>query len=1713
LSKLENYIVTNELVSTGYYILHAVKEKGTGKEFLLKNFLRLNPQRIAYLRNGMQLAKELHLDLILEPVDFFEQGLQASILYEYFDAVSLRSFLQQKKKLNAGEFIELAKKLTELFAGFHSRGWIIKNISPENILINPEQLVCKVADLRKATRIFKKEQTDIYENADLQELHYISPEQTGRMGQVTDHRSDLYSLGVIFYEMLTGRLPFEFAEAVELIHAHLALPVTEPITIDAAVPKVLSNIVMKLVSKSPEERYQSYEGLLYDIEHAQQYFDSAEQLKLASKDRITKIVPTANMIGREEELEIIENAYKAARAGKKQGVYISGYSGVGKTRIVQEFYRNKIAHKVPMVASKFDTLQRTTPYSALLGAMKELVKKLLREEDEQLAYWKKRILDYVKENAAIIIEVIPETEAMLGQQPAVNPLPPEESQKRFQQTFISFIAAFTTEEQSLILFLDDLQWADIASIRLIELTLLDDSVKNFLFIGAYRDNEVDPTHPLSISLRKQESWINLHDIKILPLQKADTGKLIVQTLHDPINREAAFIDTVFNKTDGNTFFTIQLLTVLFEENILFRNEEGEWDWNEKLLHERNISDNVVDFLEQKIGNLNPQTQSLLKIASCLGDVFDLKTLALLANKKTNTVAGELSDAVNLGYLISIDENLDAFFRTVSDIEENELAGFSNTRLRFSHDRIRQAALAQLNEHELTQLNLKAARIKISTLAEDEMEQELFYIANHLIAAEKLIEEQDEMMQLANFSYRAGVKARNSSAYDSAINYFDAAKRHLGFEKNYNQAYDVHLQQAECRYLTGKYKEAEQDLDLLYNSCQSKIDKLNTLFTKVYLYNIQDKKLEAIEAGRTGYALYNIYMPHKKATIMFLLLKDVLMAKLKLPEKKIDHLLERPLMKDPEQIRLQEFLLAMSPTIYQFDQNLFAWNFMKMFFASLKQGNNGISSFCYIGYGMLVSQLFGKYRTGKKLADVSLQLNNQLGYTALKWKVRLSYYNFVHHWTEPVRPEIDNILEVENGAYANGDPIFAGYAIFIYHQKKFALGFHLKELQQSFENYLKVVEQRHDVETHHFLESYYYAIRCLRGLENNIAEMGDGFNAPKQLQKSISSSSFTVVADTLIAYMNTLFMFGHIQDAFEQYQQAVKFKYMDFIQQRYEFAEFNFYAALICAAAYEQKISSKLNSLKQIKLHLKKLKMWKEHCAANFEPQYLIASAEMNRVTGNGQQASALYEQAIQSAEQHHFINYKALANELAGRFQFKSGNQIMSKTYLDNSRKAYMQWGAVAKVKQIEDEFSQLLGASIAEEQSAQDTNAGIVVGMDLNLILQANRAVKSEKDIDSLVAQLMKAIIQYSGADNGYLLVKNRSDLVVKANYTTTDGVKTLAEYADNEMMPMSIVKYVIRLKEPLILNHPAQIPEYSNTRYFEKSKPKSLICYPILKQDEIFGVLYLENYLHEGVFDEKKINMLNLISAQVAVSLDNAFLYQHLESRVLERTEMLEAEKGKTEEMLENILPKAAIEELKRTGKTTAQKFDNITVLIADIKGFTTISESLTPEELIGKIDFYFRSFDDIMMKYGLEKIKTIGDAYMAVGGLDGKAEEGAVNMIAAAMEMQQCMKDKNINTNADEKLEMRVGINTGTVIAGVVGIKKFQYDIWGDAVNIAARMEQQSEPGRINVSKETYAIAKGKVLFTYRGKIEAKNKGLMDMYFVESIKKSIGAVHENT
>ncbi len=1699
---LDGYTSYEVIAETQQFSMLRVEDVSNHEKFIAKIYPHPSEQQVQSLRNIVQLAQEKDWKEALEPITVLLQHDAAAIIFRNAAGSTLRQFIQQHKKIKPSEFIAVAESLCNMLSIFHSNGWILGNLKPEHIFIDPEGRQCKVADFRKASRVFKKEIDNASNFSGPRDLDYISPEQTGRINQVIDYRSDYYSLGVIFYEMLTGRLPFISDSSSELLYDHIAKLPEAPKTIDPYLPQVLNDIVLKLLEKRPGNRYQGWRGLMHDLQNSMQYFHDETYLldfKLGQKDFVGRISIPDKLMGRDEVMSIMKDAYRIARNGNKQALYISGYSGVGKSRLVQEFQRIHLDASTFVTKAKFDILQRTSPYTAMIAAMRDLIRSLLREEETKLSYWKQRLLERLSGNGQIMINVVPELEIVIGKQATPDELPPDEAQNRFQQTFLNFIAAFTTDEFCLILFLDDLQWADLASVKLVELMVTNTESSNFLFIGAYRDHEVDPTHPLYISLRNQEKKADVKEVKLLPLDKDTIHDFISETLQHKVEKPGALIAKIYQKTQGNIFFTIQLLTSLNDAGLLYKADDGIWKWDEKALEDYHLAENVVELLVQKINSLGNLKKEILRTGACVGDTFDLLTIASLTQKRLYTVANELSDVINMGYLTTKDDNLDHYIRSSEHINDSEFNKAGNVRFQFSHDRIRQACLTLVDEEELAQVNLSAGKFKMKNFPPSEIDDDIFIVANHFNKGKRFITDQADIDQLVDINLRAGKKAKEATAYDAAIAYFSTGKQFLNFDDHYTQLVDFYLQGATCKYLAGQYDQAEEDLDALFNNSKTRLEQLEVLMIKVYMYTTKDEKEKAVEAGRRGFKLYGLIMPRSLPGIMMVLLKDIMKARWIMRGKRMDLVPQRPVMTDHEQIRFLEFTLAVSPPIYQYDQNLFAWDVMKMVTYSLKYGNNGIASFGFMGFGMILSQMMGVYKTGKKLADIGITINRQLGYTVLKWKLLMSYHNFVQHWTMPVRPEFDNMLENINGCIANGDPIYAGYGIFHFHEKKFAFGFPLAAVQQSYENYLQLVDQRGDRETRHFLEGYYYAVRCLRGEDDNMLQMGNNFNAPERLKQIVDSSSFSIAADTYIAYMNILYQFQYNAEAWQRYLESGK--YVNFIYHRYEYAEYTFYGGLICARAYEMKLSPNKPYLKLLKGHLKKLKNWNSNCPDNFEPQYFLLQAELARVTGKKDEAATLYEKAIRSGEKYLFINHRALASELAGRFYFSSGNTTVAKTYLDNARKYFLQWGAVQKVKFLEREFQSVLGSSILEDKKPANESVSME-NVDVSLLLQASRTVSSIKDVDKVIEQLMLTVIRNSGADTGYLLIRNRADLVIKASYKGTEGVRSITEYIDPESLPLNTIRYVGRIKEPLIINNPARLNEYNALPYFNSHHPQSVLIYPVLKQGDLFGILYLENYLSEGVFDNKRVGLINLISGQIAMLLDNAYLYQNMESMVKERTVELEAEKEQMSELLKNIFPKEAIEQIKATGTTTPQKLDNVTVLMADIKGFTKISEKLTPEELIGMIDSYFRAFDDIMGKYGLEKIKTIGDAYMAIGGIGKTLNDGAEKMIQAALDMQRFAMHHAEEVNQEDKIELRIGVHTGSVIAGVVGTKKLQYDIWGDTVNVAARMEQNSAPAKVNISETTYQLVKEKFSCTYRGKIEAKNKGEMDMYFVEAI-----------
>ncbi len=1220
---LSEYDILEEISSTAQFSLVRIRDRNSCRLYILKQFYTINPEQ-----EIMEIHDE-NLPVLLFSDDSTQNG-RGSVIYRDARGCSLSRYLQLNAPLPQEAFMKMASGLIAMLSIFHAKGWMIRNLRPESILYNADSGQCLLIDTHKATRIIKQ-QLLVSGNEEIESLYYISPEQSGRISCATDFRADYYTLGVIFYKALTARLPYAVTERLSLMHSIVAQLPKTPSSINQNISERLSNIVMRLLQKDPEARYQSLAALKQDL------FSGSEEIQedqLENMDMPLRLSVTDKLTGRKDILEKLDKALEQILHGNKQVVYLKGNSGVGKTRIVAEFFRVSQKENIRYISAKFDLLQRDIPFTALNVAIKELIRQLLSEEESVLNFWKNRLLHFLQGNGQLLITDIPELSLIIGPQPAVQELPPQEAQNRYNQTCIHLMEAFTTDDQRLAVFIDDLQWADIASIKLIELINITSTIRNFLFIGAYRTEEVDKTHPLAVSMQKQEQWIFCKDIEVPPLTLIDMPDLIRSLLPGKIVREEELTSLLFMKTQGNTYFIIQLIASFYETKKICRNSSGCWEWDEQALLATVPGGTIAGILAERLQRLDHPMLEVLKTAACLGDIFDFKTLMHIRKSGAEPVAEMLSGAVNEGFILALDENLNQILLRKA-VKPN-----LNARFKFIHDAVRQAAMALLTSEEISRANLTAAKYKLTNFSPGELQEDIFYLASNFNMGASHLQTAD-YGQCREANLQAGLRAKNASAFEAAILYFESGKQYGDFRNNYSSMYQFYLEAAICKFLTGKYSEAEQDLDFLLGQSITKLDKLNVLFNKSHLYTIQEKKKLSIDVARQGYALFGRKLPSGKMNIMARLLYNLIKARLIFGGKDLESLIDQKLIEDKEQERFLEFLLEVAAPIYQYDQNLFAWNTLQMLMLTHKYGNNGVASFGYLGFGMIISQLFGKYEKGYQFAQLAIKLNNRLHYTSLKWKIQLSYYNFVHHWTRPIKPELDRILEIENGAFANGDPLFAGYAIFIYHQKKFALGFALETLQESFEEYLKQVNQRQDLETKHFLESYYYAIRALRGLNDNNRVPGKIFNAAVRIDDLKKLSSYSVVACMYIACCITYYHFGEYARALKHYEEGLD--YIDFVQQRYEYAEFNFYGVLICVKAIEEKLVTRNWGLKRIHTHLKNLSRWKSLCPENFEPQYLIAFAEYKRIRGRSNQAIQFMEKGISKAQEYQFVQYKGLA--------------------------------------------------------------------------------------------------------------------------------------------------------------------------------------------------------------------------------------------------------------------------------------------------------------------------------------------------------------------------------------------------------------------------------------------------------------------------------------
>jgi histidine kinase len=1626
-------------------------------------------------------------------------------------------------------FLDTAIAIAAHLQRIHECNVIHKDINPQNIILTDNGKTAAIIDFDIASQFDRKLQ--VQENPEHLEgtLRYISPEQTGRMNRHVDYRSDLYSFGICLYEMASGRVPFAYSDAIELVHAHIAkpLPPSSP-----HVPLQLVAIISKLTAKNAEDRYQSAEGVKKDLQRCLDAWNTKGKLTefpTAEDDRIDKLLIPEKLYGREKELQQLSEAFTDVSNGGRKIFSISGYPGIGKTSLVLDLYKRLPEKNGIFVTGKFDLFHKNNPYFGWFLALTHFLEFILTENQQQMDEWRKKLDASLGPLAAVLTEQVPELEMVMGKQPPVPPLPPKESENRFAYAVRSFIAAIADHEHPLIIFIDDFQWADFDSIGLLKSVALDPQCSHVMLIVAYRDNEIEKSHPLLTALAEIRSELaheqnkngdaaeSLLQIRLENLSKRDVKQLVVDTLLEDSPGVDALTELVYEKTQGNSFFVNQFLRALYEEKlIVFDASARHWTWDIEKIRRKNITDNVVELLAEQVKKLSVETQEVLTLASCIGSRFDLRTLSTIYEKSTIATADQLKEALLQGYIIPEANN----YKLVQQLHEAE-----NPVFLFVHDRIQQAVYSLIPEQEKALTHYRIGKLLLPD--RDRTETMLFDIVNHFDKATAIIDAADKK-EIASLNYEAGINAKGATAFYQAYNYFSCALSLLpgdSWETDYEFTLRVHNEAAESAYLSKKPTDLQNISREVIIKAHSSLDKVNVYMSRILSLTAANKLKEATAESLDILRQLGVWFPSKPNHLS--VIRNLIMVRMMLPSKKISRIVDFPQLTDQTQLAVARILVNSAAAFFLSTPALYPHIIFKLVSLSVKHGNCAESLVGYGSYGLIIAGIVGDIEAGYQLGKQSLLLLEKYNRKDLTAIAQFTYSSFIHHWKDPLAHSIRDLHSgFEKGLFA-GSIEYSAWCMFAKTWAMLFSGQPLREIEETFVNSFEMLQQYGQLAPLNYERSYYSAVKNLIYKTDQPTVLRNEFFDETVMEPIYLREKDKASANGI--YFNKMMLAFLFEKDEEAIAQADKFRaFLDISISTSLFTEFHFFEALISIRAAENNPGNRRKYLKRAKSNLAKFKKWSRFSPENYLNKKLLIEAELNRIHQKPDKAMPLYDSSIEWAHQNKLLHEEAIALEAAGNFYSKRNEKEKTEQHYIRAIGTYRQWGALNKASYTEQKYLAPQEPTVTRKLQTVFTEKTIFSssGLDALSIIKSSQTLSGEIVLSTLLEKLMKLVIENAGAEKGSLLLMENGELVVKAEASVhVDEVRVVQpSFPDGSGdVCTAIVNYVAHTKEGLLLEDAASIGQFTNDPYIRAKKIKSVLCAPIQNQGKLTGITYLENNLATNAFTRNRLDIVNILSSQAAISIDNARLYEDLstakneleeynltlELKVEERTEeirkqkdLITIEKQKSDALLRNILPEETAEELKATGTAQPRRFNLVTVMFTDFVNFTGQSELISADDLVKEINFYYSTFDEIISKYGIEKIKTIGDSYMCAGGLPVENTDNPLKTIQAALEIQEFMKEEKNKRlyYGNTYFESRIGIHSGPVVAGIVGIRKFAYDIWGDTVNIASKMETSGEPGKVNISGTTYELIKDSFHCTHRGKIQAKHKGEIDMYFVD-------------
>jgi PAS domain S-box-containing protein len=1478
-----------------------------------------SPAQVAWFKREYELIRSLNLPGVIKVYSLESDHHRWLMTLEDFGAESLHR-LGLAGNLSLLEFLALAIEICDVLGQIHQHYIMHKDINPANLVAvrppihapNPKPLWrVKLIDFGIATVLSRE--TPTWRNPNVLEgtLNYISPEQTGRMNRAIDYRTDFYSLGVTFYQLLTGQLPFQSNDPLELVHSHIARHPLPPHQIKTEIPPVLSDIILKLLAKNAEDRYQSSYGIKADLEACLQQWQSAGAINpfpIGQRDfSLGRFQLPQKLYGREAEIKTLLDTFdrvtvtteptgnSITRQQNKtlELMLVTGYAGIGKSALVQEVYKPITRRRGYFISGKFDQFQRNIPYVSLIQAFQSLIRQLLTENEAQVSAWRDKLLVALGANGQVIAEVIPEIELIIGPQPPILNLPPAEAQNRFNFTFQNFVRVFAQPDHPLVIFLDDLQWADVASLKLIQSLLAAPDLFNIFFIGAYRDNEVDAAHPLKFTLDKiQKAGTIVNQISLSPLELNDVNQLIVETLNcDPeISRPLA--ELILAKTDGNPFFINEFLKSLYIEDLLTfsaaDNGRPGWHWDLHQIQAQDITANVVELMAAKLQRLNNDTQQALKLAACIGNQFDLQTLAIVNQKSAAQTAVDLRDAVVEGLILPLGEA-----HKLVEVATPDLTDELVIEYKFSHDRIQQAGYSLIPAEYKQSAHWQVGQLLLQNTPAGQLEENIFKIVNQLNLGIDLIQRPSEAEELAKLNLIAGKKAKASAAYEPALEYLETGLSLLTLlsptEASWNTQYELTLalyeETAEAAYLNTHFEEAERLVTLVLQQARNLLDKVKAYEVEIQAYIAQNRLSDAIKAGLEVLKLLGIDFPDKPddADIEQGLATTTSL----LADKSIEALLDMPPMTDPYQLPAMRILLGISALAFFTAPKLSPLVSFKMIELSVKHGNAPESAFAYGSYGIMLGGLAGDIEQSYQFGRLALKLVDRLNVVEFKARVLTIVNGLIWHWKEPIKETLASLLDAYQIALETGDLQYAALAIRIYCSRAYLAGHELSELEQQMENYSRVIGQLGQKMA---LQGNEVMQQAILNLINESKEPwhlnGKYYNEDKMLPLHLASNDRGATFAFYFHKLILCYLFKNYRQALDCATEAEK--YINTAVGTPFVPVFYFYDSLTRLALCPPNRQTEWEStLQQIDTNQQKMKNWAGHAPMNYLNKYYLVEAERARLLGHHSEAREFYYQAVLLAEENSYTHEEALARELAAQYYLAQNQPGLGHHHLREAYYAYQRWGAKARLQHLEAQYPGIFSQTDSETIHVTITtpvtstsSRRITHTLDLNSILKATQALSGEIVLSNLLATLMKIAIENAGAQVGYLLLEKQEQWVVEAESVIGhDDVAVLQSIPVAEQpLPLSIINFVARTKEHVMLNDATHQGTFTNDPTIIAKRPQSVLCTPLLNQGKLTGMLYLENNSTTGAFTSEHLAVLNLISAQAAISIENATLYANL-------------------------------------------------------------------------------------------------------------------------------------------------------------------------------------------------------------------------------------------